>query len=120
LDGAVKLKLIGHDGEVSDADISPDGKYFVTVSADRTVKLWDDKGSSVFTYIGHHEGIFSVSFFNRGKYILSVSEDKTIRKWFVDPEEIIRKVNNDKIFGEPWQLDEEAITKYQLERLIEI
>ena len=32
--------LAGHEGKITGADISPDNKYIVTGSYDRTFKIW--------------------------------------------------------------------------------
>jgi WD40 repeat protein len=64
---------------------SPDGKYVLTGSADRTAKLWDvSTGKEIRTFSGHSDTIFAVAFSPDGQYIVTAADDKTARIWDVD------------------------------------
>lgn len=74
--------ILGHSGTVNSITISPSGKYFVSGSDDKTVKLWDTKtGMEIRTLSGHKNVVTSVSFSPKGNYIVSGSWDKTIILW---------------------------------------
>jgi WD40 repeat protein len=61
---------------------SPDSKYIVTGSANRTLSLWDAvNGRLIYTLEGHYEEISSISFSPDGKYIVSGSNDYTVKLW---------------------------------------
>jgi WD40 repeat protein len=40
LEGNVLVQLTGHEGDISTAMFSPDGKYIVTASRDMTAIIW--------------------------------------------------------------------------------
>jgi WD40 repeat protein len=64
---------------------SPDGRYVLTGSADKTAKLWDAAtGAEVRTFSGHTDSVTSVAFSPDGKYVLTGSYDNTARLWDTD------------------------------------
>jgi WD40 repeat protein len=83
-DGAVRLwDLVG---EVNSAVFSPDGTGILTVSSDKTAKLWDLKGG-VAADFEHTGGVTSAVFSPDGTRILTCSDDKTAKLWYT-PEAI--------------------------------
>ncbi|MBL7128352.1 MAG: caspase family protein [Ignavibacteria bacterium] len=85
----------GHKGEifyaedyghnVASVSFSPDGKFALTGSEDKTLKLWDiSTGKEMRTFEGHTDGVTSVCFSPDGKYALSGGWDNKIILWIVD------------------------------------
>lgn len=60
---------------------SSSGEFLATGSRDKTIKLWDSRGTLIRTLRGHDNWIRALVFHPGGKYLLSVSDDKTIRCW---------------------------------------
>ncbi|MEW6686866.1 MAG: hypothetical protein AB1393_11775 [Candidatus Edwardsbacteria bacterium] len=75
----------GHvKNRINSVDISPDGRYAISGSEDKTIKLWDvATGKEIRTFEGHIDEVYSVTFSPNGKYVLSGSSDKTIKLWDV-------------------------------------
>ena len=74
--------LRGHKDVVWSATFSPDGKFVVTGSEDRTAKLWDvTAGVEIVTLRGHYGGLHSVAFSPDGKLVVTASEDGTAKLW---------------------------------------
>ena len=72
---------IEHDGVVSNACFSPDGKHFVTVSCDGTAKIygvndgqWQEK-----TTIKHSDWVNNACFSPDGKHLVTASDDNTAK-----------------------------------------
>jgi len=85
------LTLEGHKFTVSSLAIGPKGKYLVSGSLDKTLKIWNLKnGKLIKTLEGHTGGINSVSISYDREYIASGSGDKSLRVW---------GFNNDKKYG---------------------
>ena len=80
--------LSGHTWLVQTLAFFPDGKFLVSGSNDKTVKLWDvQTGGVVKTFYGHTESVSSVSISANCTMIASGSFDHTIRLWHIWTEE---------------------------------
>lgn len=84
---------VGHMGDVNTISYSPDGKYILTASEDKTAKIWDVKSGKLFrTLNGHNNRVFSAKFSPDGKSVVTVSEDKTAKIWDVGTGQIINSI----------------------------
>ena len=74
--------FIGHTDTVESVAFSPDGKYVLTGSDDKTAKLWDAaSGAEVRTFSGHTAKVESVAFSPDGNYVLTGSADNSAKLW---------------------------------------
>ena len=70
------LTLAGHEGEVRQAIVSPDGHRIATAGADRTVKLWDSTTGRMIRSLEAKGGrVNSVAYSFDGKRLASASGD---------------------------------------------
>ena len=81
------LKYEGHSSYVNSVTISPDGKYIVSGSRDKTIKIWDiRKGVCIYTLDYSYEisidsnGYFKGSLENIEKYLRVSESPLTQRK----------------------------------------
>ena len=65
---------------------SSSAEYMATGSRDKTIRLWDARGTCLKTLVGHDNWIREVVFHPGGKYLFSVSDDKTLRCWDLSQE----------------------------------
>ncbi len=74
--------LRGHGSWITAVAYSPDGRWIVTGSRDKTAKVWDAaSGRELHTLKGHTAQIFSVAFSPDGQRIATGSYDLTAKVW---------------------------------------
>ncbi|CAF0776702.1 unnamed protein product [Adineta steineri] len=80
-DITIRRVLVGHRAAVNVVDF--DGKYIVSASGDRTIKVWNTTTCEfVRTLLGHKRGIACLQY--RDKIVVSGSSDNTIRVWDIE------------------------------------
>lgn len=83
--------LLGHTGQITSVTMDPFNSFFVTGSADRTMKIWDlASGKLQLTLSGHIMSITDMVISARHPYLFSCSEDKTVKCWDLEKNVVIR------------------------------
>ncbi|MBC8326946.1 MAG: WD40 repeat domain-containing protein [Verrucomicrobia subdivision 3 bacterium] len=83
-EGRVVMRFEGHTKATRGLAFAPDGKSLVSVSADRTVKLWDAVTSKLEHSFGNHpRPVHAVAFRPgaRPAFCVTASDDNTVRVW---------------------------------------
>ena len=74
-----------HNEEVTAVAITPDGKYAISGSKDKTLKIWSlETKQKPLTLTGHTDWVNSVTIFPDGKKAISSSKDGTLRIWSLE------------------------------------
>ncbi|MGH3925484.1 MAG: WD40 repeat domain-containing protein, partial [Pseudonocardiaceae bacterium] len=74
--------LEGHGDAVTSGDFSPNGRLVLTVSNDRTVRVWDaTTGQQLHNLEGPEGGMFSAEWSPDGSRIVTASPDNAARVW---------------------------------------
>ena len=74
--------FVGHSDLAGTVAISPDGKYVVTGSWDKTARLWDARtGKEIRQFIGHTDCVDIVAFSPDGSNILTSGCGSTTKLW---------------------------------------
>uniref|UniRef100_A0A8C3A7A2 Pleiotropic regulator 1 n=1 Tax=Cyclopterus lumpus TaxID=8103 RepID=A0A8C3A7A2_CYCLU len=74
--------ISGHLGWVRSIAVEPGNQWFVTGSADRTIKIWDlASGKLKLSLTGHISTVRGVAVSNRSPYLFSCGEDKQVKCW---------------------------------------
>ncbi|PYJ06715.1 MAG: hypothetical protein DME25_05905, partial [Verrucomicrobia bacterium] len=80
--GQALTQPLKHNGAMSSAQFSPDGKRIVTASRDSTARVWDAQSGQPLTGpLKHDKPVLSAQFSPDGKRIVTASSDSTARVW---------------------------------------
>lgn len=89
--------ISGHVGWVRAIALDPSNEWFVTGSADRTIKIWDlakactaSEGSLKLTLTGHVDTIRGLAVSPRHPYLFSAGEDKQVKCWDLESNKVVR------------------------------
>jgi len=89
--GALLRTLTGHTGWVSSAGYSPDGRFILSTSGDKTIRVWEaGSGALLHTLTKHMGTVFSAEYSPDGQFIVSVSDDQTLRIWEVESRALVQ------------------------------
>lgn len=87
----LKRVIAGHLGWVRSISVDPTNDWFVTGSADRTIKVWDlASGQLKLTLTGHINAIRGLEVSPRHPYLFSAGEDKKVLCWDLECNKVIR------------------------------
>ena len=71
-----------HFAAVFSVSWSPDSRYLVSGSLDRTIQVWNaTSGDIIWLSRGHSQAVTSVAWSHDGRYIASGSDDETVQVW---------------------------------------
>jgi uncharacterized delta-60 repeat protein len=84
-----------HAGWVTFVAFSPDGKYVVSASDDKTARVWEAATGKEIARMIHDDNVFPVAFSPDGKYVASGSWDHTARLWETNTGKEIARMTHD-------------------------
>ncbi len=90
-----EIILIGHTDNVNSVEYSPDDKYIVSASDDKTVCLWNAEDYTLEkSFAGHQGRVQYATISSDGKYIVSYSnDDRSIIFWNISDGQIYKKID---------------------------
>ena len=105
------LVLRGHDGAVNAVVVSPDNRWVVTGSADKTARLWDlrakDPATNPVVLRGHEGGVLAVAVSPDNCWVVTGSLDNTARLWLLQMSDLVdlaRAVVGRNFLADEWQV----------------
>jgi len=82
----------GHTDFVSAVAVSPDGRFIVSGSWDRTVKVWDAQSGALLRSLKGHTSVSAVAVSPDGRFIVSGSQDRTVKVWDAQSGALLRSL----------------------------
>ncbi len=115
--------LAGHTRWVRDLAYTPDGMRLVSVSDDRSVRVWNlADGKVLHTLTGHTDWIMALVVRADGRYAATAGYDQTIRLWDLDRGAQVKQFSTKgQIVSDlAWTADGMALISVGLDRMVRI
>jgi len=85
--------LRGHENVIVSTAISPNGRWLVTASWDRTARLWDltaeDPAASSIVFHGHTDSVTDIAISPESRWLVTAGRDKTVRLLELDVDSLV-------------------------------
>lgn len=105
-----EITQLTHNDGVNSVAFSPDGKYVVTGSSDRTARVWDPFTGQEYARVTHDSLVHDVVFSPNGIYVASDSYDGTVRIWnWKTGKEVARANHESLVYSIAFTADGERI-----------
>jgi WD40 repeat protein len=89
----------GHSNWIRSVAFSPDGRFALSGSDDKTLKLWDiNAGKEIKTFYGHLTEVRTVALSFDGRFALSGSGDNTLKLWDIKTGKEIRTFSGHSLY----------------------
>ena len=75
------ITLTGHDNWVNDLVFHPNGKYLLSVSDDKSIRIWDLKVGRCYRKLENAHSQFITSIAMKPQVVITAGVDKTAKVW---------------------------------------
>ena len=101
-DGKQVKELGGHNDDILKLVAHPTKPIFVTTSADKTVKVWDeDKGTNTVTLNGMTDHVFAAAISADGSLVAAGAYDGEVKVWKIADATVVKAFNASPGYAAP-------------------
>lgn len=111
--GKLLVSLLGHTDAVNDASFSPDGRWVVTASDDRTARVWNADNGQVMAILQGNAGKVTRAVFSPdGLGILTGTSEGAVQIWTMAIGQVLAKLEGKGIIGAAFSPDSKLMVTY--------
>ncbi|EAS06667.1 notchless-like protein (macronuclear) [Tetrahymena thermophila SB210] len=117
------IRLTGHTKPVNHVQFSPDGRYFISASFDKNLKLWDGfNGAYIASFRGHVASVYQIAWSPDNRLFVSGSKDSTMKVWDIKTKKLMFDLpgHADEVYGVDWSPDGLKVCSGGKDKLLKI
>eukprot|EP00210_Caulerpa_lentillifera_P000986 g950.t1 len=116
-------RLTGHMQLINQVQFSPDGRWIISASFDKSIKVWDGvKGTFYASLFGHVGPVFQVSWSPDSRFFVSGSKDSTLKVWDVKKKKLAEDLpgHADEVYSVDWSPNGGFVASGGKDRVVKI
>lgn len=117
------IRMTGHTKPVNHVQYSPDGRYIISASFDKNLKLWDGyTGAFIASFRGHVASVYQIAWAPDSRLFVSGSKDSTMKVWDIKTKKLMFDLpgHADEVYGVDWSPDGLKVCSGGKDKLLKI
>eukprot|EP01147_Barroeca_monosierra_P009998 gene9998-2172_t len=115
-------RMTGHQRPINYVKFSPDGRWILSCSFDKSTRLWRSSGEFIRVFRGHVGPVFRCTWAPDSRMFITASEDSTLKLWKANKDTILRDLpgHEGSVFAVDWAPSGSVVASGGADKMLKI